>query len=166
MARHRPTLCALLSTTARFAERTAVSTSENKAIVERFGEVVDGGDLNQLEVLCAPDFINHALPPGRMNGIESTRELLSSPGRQAQDRRWVERVVVAERDYVIEYGVRAGNWPAGSFRGFNLPAGHYERDVAFVYRLPDRRIAERWEVVDDLGLMLQLGAVIPTSDSA
>jgi predicted ester cyclase len=143
-----------------------VSIIENKAVVERFGEMVDGGDLSQLDALCAPDVINHALAPGRPNGIEGTREFLSSPGRQAHAGRWVERVVVAERDYVIEYGVRAGNWPAGTFRGFYIPAGHYKRDVAFMYRLHHRRIAERWAVRDDLGLMLQLGAVIPTPDSA
>jgi ketosteroid isomerase-like protein len=143
-----------------------VSISENKAVVERFGEMVDGGDLSRLDVLCAPDVINHALAPGRPSGIEGTREFLASPGRQTHAGRWVERVVVAERDYVIEYGVRAGNWPAGSFRGFYIPAGHYERDVAFMYRLRDRRIAERWAVRDDLGLILQLGAVIPTPDSA
>jgi ketosteroid isomerase-like protein len=142
-----------------------VSIRENKAVVERFGEMVDGGDPNQLEILCAPDFVNHALAPGT-NGIEGTREFLSSPGRRAHGGRWVERVVVAERDYVIEYGVRAGNWPAGRFRGFHVPTGHYERDVAFVYRLRDRRIAERWEIGDDLGLMLQLGAVLPTPERA
>jgi ketosteroid isomerase-like protein len=136
-----------------------VSIRENKSVVERFGEMVDGGDPNQLEVLCARDFVNHALPAGR-NGIEATREFLSSPGRRTHAGRWVERVTVAERDYVVEYGVRSGNWPAGSFRGFHVPAGHYERKVAFIFRLRDGRIAERWEIGDDLGLMLQLGAVI------
>jgi len=98
-----------------------VSTSENKAVVERFGEIVDGGDPNELEVLCTPDFMNHALPPGGAPGVEGTREFLSSPGRRAHAGRWVERVVVAERDYIIEYGVRAGNWPAGSFRRERRP---------------------------------------------
>ena len=138
-----------------------MSIRENKSVVQRFGAMVDGGDPNLLDVLCAPDFVNHALPSGR-NGIEATREFLSSPGRRAQKGRWVERVVVAEGDYVIEYGGRAGTWPAGSFRGFQLPAGEYERDVAIVFRLRNGRIAERWEVGDDLGLMLQLGAVVQT----
>lgn len=132
----------------------------NKLVVQRFMEMVDeGGDLSQLEVLCTPDTVNHALAPGRPNGIEGTRQFLSSPGRQAHAGRWVERVVVAESDYVVEYGIRAGNWPAGSFRGFDIPGGSYQRDVAFMYRLEDERIAERWAVRDDLGLVLQLGAV-------
>jgi predicted ester cyclase len=64
----------------------------------------------------------------------------------------------------VEYGVRAGHWPAGPSRGFEVPGGHYERDVAFIYRLDEGRIAERWAVRDDLGLMLQLGAVLPHNE--
>ena len=141
-----------------------MDASENRNVVQRFSDLVDSGDLSQLDVLCAPDIINHALAPGRPNGIEGTREFLSSPGRKAHAGRWVERVVVADDDYVVEYGARSGIWPAGPFRGFEVPGGHYERDVAFMYRLADGRIAERWAVRDDLGLMLQLGAVIPRNN--
>jgi hypothetical protein len=76
-----------------------VDASENKAIVQRFGEMVDGGDLGQLEVLCAPDLINHTLAPGRPNDIEGMREFLSSAGRRAHAGSWVERVVIAEGDW-------------------------------------------------------------------
>jgi predicted ester cyclase len=31
--------------------------------------------------------------------------------------------------------------------------------VAFMYRFVDGRIAERWAVRDDLGMMIQLGAI-------
>jgi ketosteroid isomerase-like protein len=140
-----------------------VGSSENRSVVERFMEMVDGGDLGQLDALCTPDIVNHALAPGQPSGIEGTRRFLTSPGRRTHAGRWVERVVVAEGDYVVEYGVRAGNWPAGPFRGIDVPGGPYERDVAFMYRLEDGRIAERWAVRDDLGLMLQLGAVKPAS---
>jgi predicted ester cyclase len=136
----------------------------NKAVVERLMDLVDhGGDIDQLDELCTPDIVNHALAPGRLQGIEGTREFLSSPVRQNQSARWVERVIVAEGSYVVEYGVRAGDWPAGSFRGIEVPAGPYQRDTAFLYRLDGGRIAERWAVRDDLGLMLQLGAVLPGS---
>ena len=49
--------------------------------------------------------------------------------------------------------------PGGEFRGIYVPAGSYEREVAFIYRLQDSRIAERWAVRDDLGMMRQLGAL-------
>lgn len=137
---------------------------QNKLVVRRFMEMADHGhDLSQLDLLCTPDVVNHALAPGRPNGIEGTREFLSSPGRRAHAGRWVQHVVVAEDNYVVEYGVRAGYWPGGPFRGFDVPGGPYERDVAFMYRLEDGRIAERWAVRDDLSLMLQLGALLSRS---
>jgi predicted ester cyclase len=42
-----------------------------------------------------------------------------------------------------------------------VPEGPYAREVVFVYRLVDGRIAERWAVRDDLGMMRQLGALQP-----
>lgn len=136
--------------------------NRNREVVERFMELVDhGGDLSELDSLCAPDFVNHALAPGRPNGVDATREFLNSPGRHTHAGHWVDRVVVAEGDYVVEFGVRAGHWPGGSFRGIDIPAGPYKRDVAFMYRLVDGRLAERWAIRDDLGLMLQLGAITP-----
>src|SRR5262245_30535702 len=135
-------------------------SSRNKQVVERFMELVDrGGDLDELDTLCSPDFVNHAMAPGRPNGVSATREFLNSPGRQSHAGRWVERVMVAEGDYVIEFGVRAGRWPGGPFRGIDVPSGPFERDAAFMYRLADGRLAERWAIRDDLGLMLQLGAI-------
>lgn len=60
---------------------------------------------------------------------------------------------------MVQYGIRAGHWPGGTFRGFAIPAGDYTREVAFMYRIEAGRIAERWAVRDDLGMMLQLGAI-------
>jgi hypothetical protein len=42
-----------------------------------------------------------------------------------------------------------------------VAAGDYTREVAFMYRLEGGRIAERWGVRGDLGMMQQLGADIP-----
>ena len=66
---------------------------------------------------------------------------------------------MAEGDLIVEYGTREGNWPGGRFRGVEIPPGPYTRDVAFMYRFVDGRIAERWAVRDDLGMMIQLGAI-------
>jgi predicted ester cyclase len=106
--------------------------------------------------------VNHALAPGRPAGLEGTREFLATRGRRGWNTdRWQQVVVVADGDYVVQYGIREGRWPGGSFRGVEIPAGNYTREVAFMYRLEDGRIAERWAVRDDLGWMQHLGADIP-----
>jgi hypothetical protein len=57
-----------------------MDVERNKAVVARFDELGNrGGDLSILDELCTPDMVNHALAPGRPQGLEGTREL-SWPG--------------------------------------------------------------------------------------
>jgi ketosteroid isomerase-like protein len=137
-----------------------MDAERNKAVVHEFDELGNGGgDLARLDALCTPDMVNHALAPQRPAGIEGTRQFLTSARRDRHPARWVESHLVAEGDMVVQFGVREHEWPGGAFRGFAVPSGTYRGDVAFAYRLVDGRIAERWAVRDDLGMLLQLGAL-------
>ncbi|MFD0331911.1 ester cyclase [Streptacidiphilus monticola] len=80
-------------------------------------------------------------------------------GRSWQTEHWRQSYVVAEDDLVVQFGVRAGHWPGGDFFGYPMPSGDFTREVAFMYRVTDGRIAERWAVRDDLGLLHRLGAL-------
>lgn len=143
-----------------------MSVEHNKQVVERFDALLNTQDLGQLDELCTPDMVNHTLLPGRPAGLEGTREFLRTAGsRQWQADRWRSRTVVAEGDFVVQYGVREGRWPGGSFRGIDIPPGDYTRDFAVMYRMADGRIAERWAVRDDLGMMQQLGSLTPAQDT-
>jgi predicted ester cyclase len=132
----------------------------NKTVVERFDALVNSADLDELDVLCTPDMINHALAPNRPAGLAGTREFLRTADRFRSDG-WRDHVVVAEGDYVVQYGVRGGDWPGGPFLGISAPPGPYARGTAFMYRLVAGRIAERWAIRDDLGMLRQLGAISP-----
>jgi predicted ester cyclase len=103
--------------------------------------------------------VNHALAPGATPGLEGTRDFLRQANRDAHLARWLESHIVAEGDMVVHFGVREHEWPGGSFRGFDVPAGRYTRDTAFAYRIAGGRIAERWAIRDDLAMLLQLGAL-------
>jgi predicted ester cyclase len=139
-----------------------MGAEENKHIVERFDALLNTQELDLLDVLCTPDMVNHTLLPGRPAGLEGTREFLRMAGsKQWGADRWRECTVVAEGDFVVQFGVREGRWPGGTFRGVEVPAGDYTREFGVMYRLSDGRIAERWAVRDDLGMMFQLGAVQP-----
>lgn len=131
----------------------------NKAVVARFDELGNaGGDLSVLDELCTPDMVNHALAPGRPQGLEGTREFLRNARRETHGGRWITSLVVAEGDLVVQFGSRELVWPGGSFMGFDVAAGTTTRAVAFAYRLVDGRIAERWAIRDDLSMLKQLGA--------
>lgn len=143
-----------------------MDTETNKAIVERFDSLLHTRDLGQLDELCSPDMVNHALAPSRPPGLEGTREWLETEGRNFQSFPWKELLVVAEDDLVVQFGVREHDWPGGRFRGFEVPAGRCERGAAFMYRIGDSRIVERWAVNDLLTMLLQLGAISAPSTTA
>jgi len=140
---------------------------DNKAVIDRMNAVLEGGDINELDEICTPDLVNHALVPRlREKGLAGTKEFLTrgsastSGGRKDPGKSvWLKRWVIEDGDLVVEYGTREGSWPGGTFRGVEVPPGPYTRDVAFMYRFVDGRIAERWAVRDDLGMMIQLGAI-------
>lgn len=142
------------------AQDFAMDTAHNKAVVARFDELGNtGGDLAALDELCTPDMVNHALAPGRPQGLAGTREFLQLAQRHRHPGRWVSTFVVAEADMVVQFGTRELDWPGGSFLGYQVPAGRAVRDVAFAYRFVDGRIAERWAIRDDLSMLRQLGAL-------
>jgi predicted ester cyclase len=137
-----------------------MGTEQNKAVLAQFDALLGSEDLSSLEELCTPDMVNHALSPDRPRGLAGTREFLASDGRRNfRDTAWDELIVVAEGDYVVQFGRRGGYWPGGSFLGVDAPAGSYSRDFVAAYRFTDCRIAERWAIRDDLGMLRQLGAL-------
>src|SRR5262245_39100119 len=106
-----------------------MSTDENKRTLERFDALLGADDISDLDLLCTPDMVNHALAPDRPAGLAGTREFLESVGRRSfMDHRWDELIVVSEGSYVVQFGKRGGSWPGGAFLGVEAPPGEYSRD--------------------------------------
>jgi predicted ester cyclase len=140
-----------------------VDIRDNKQTLQRFDLLVEACEAEQLDEICTPDMTNHALASHRTAGLEGTKEFLrecrADPGKSA----WMHEmmgqpdlVTIGEGDYVIQFGKITATWPGRQFRGYDIPAGDYECDVAFMYRFQDGRIAERWAVRDDLAMIEQL----------
>ena len=139
-----------------------MNAERNKEVIREFDELGNGqGNLSRLDELCAPDVVNHALAPGRPQGIEGTREFLQTARRDIHPARWLWSETAAENDLVVQFGSRELDWAGGSFRGFDTSPGRLTRDVMFAYRLVDGRITERWAIRDDLAMILQLGGLTP-----
>ena len=58
-------------------ERTPVSVDENKALVRRFFEAFDEGDLDAIEEMLAPDFVDHSPLPDQGPGREGYKRLIA-----------------------------------------------------------------------------------------
>lgn len=137
-----------------------MTTIQHRDVLARFDALLGSEDLSELEELCTPDMVNHALAPVRPRGLAGTREFLQTDGRHHfHDHRWDEIHVVAEGAYIVQFGRLGGRWPGGLFLGIDAPAGAYSRDFMAAYRFVDGKIAERWAIRDDLSMLRQLGAL-------
>ena len=76
------------------------------------------------------------------------------------DSTWTTRRLIAEDDLVVCHNTWSGTWAGQSFRGVPTPEGvRFSVEHIHIYRITDGRIAEHWVVRDDLGMMLQTGAI-------
>lgn len=130
-----------------------------KLVVERFDRAVEAGDSAALGDVCHPEVVTHSFGPTRLQGIEGVRQFVSSRKATGGVGSWDHVVVVAEGEYVVQFGTRSFDWPGGPFRGFDVPSGHFTRDCAFMFRVRDGLITDRWAIRDDLAMMVQLRAV-------
>lgn len=137
-----------------------MGTETNRQTLARFDALLGADDLTELDELCTPDMVNHAIAPDRPRGLAGTREFLETVGRSHfTDHGWHELRVVVDDPYIVQFGKRGGYWPGGNFLGVEAPAGSYSRDFMAAYRFVDGRIAERWAIRDDLGMLRQLDAL-------
>jgi steroid delta-isomerase-like uncharacterized protein len=141
-----------------------MSTDENKAIVRRFYEEIDKGNIDALDELVDPEYINHAPPPFTISpgrrGLKEAFRLFwtATPGRhEIED-------MVAEGDKVVTrmtaYGTHAGDLPGIPATGKSLTM-----TAIAIHRIADGKIMEHWSAKDELGFLQQLG-VIPVSGHA
>jgi predicted ester cyclase len=131
------------------------STARNKQVIRDLVAALDRGDLDAVERLYAPDYVDHGRSsigaPGRDGGREAFRWLLRAfpDGNHAIDD------LIAEGDRVVAR-VSARGTHTGELFGLQ-PTGKVVASTAIaIYRIEGGRIAERW-VEQGPGVLEQLG---------
>jgi steroid delta-isomerase-like uncharacterized protein len=130
----------------------------NKQVVRRFYEELwNRGNLDAADELVASDYVRHDLRPGDAPPGPAGQKRVAETFRAAfPDVRLEVDELIAERDLVAARwtisGTHTGPW------GEVAPTG---RSIHFsgvnFFRIADQKIAEIWNVRDDLGLREQLG---------
>ena len=130
-------------------------SEQNKALVRRFLDQVYNSARPEL---IADDYVDHSAPPGQAPGAEGTRQAYDMYRTAFPDLRVVIHDLVAENDLVVVRATFAGT-SQGPLMG-TPPTGKLVQIASMVIiRIRDGRFVERWEQMDLLGLMLQLGVV-------
>ena len=132
---------------------------ENKSIVQAFYDQWNSGAID-FEVIIHANVINHQ--PGREpeRGLDAFRRAIEGVMRTVPDSTWTTHRLIAEEDFVVCHNTWNGSYGGDVFRGVPAVRGNrFSVDHIHVYRLAEGRIAEHWVVRDDLGMMLQIGAI-------
>ncbi len=138
-----------------------MSTEENKAVVRRFVEEVQGHHkLELVDQLFDPSYNDHASGPGIVPGIEGFKQFFGMMLRAFPDLHATIHDQVAEGDKVVTRKTFEGTHK-GDYMGVPPSGKQVEIGVIDIFRVVNGRIVEHWMQQDRLGFMQQLGIIPP-----
>ena len=130
--------------------------ADNIAATRRIIEAISTGDADVIDELVAPECIEHQR--GNNPGSEGAKEVSRTLHRWMSDFSLTIEDLVADGDKVWSRN-RARGVNTGSVMG-NPPSGKaFESDVIDILRFENGKAVEHWGIADQLGLLLQIGAI-------
>ncbi len=142
-----------------------MSAEQNKAISRRVPiEVFSQGRLEVIDEILAPDFTEHMTgPPGLPAGREGIRAIASALRKGFPDIAYRVDFQVAEGDFVAGY-VTVNGTHKGEVFGMPATGKHAEWTESHLVKIVNGKITEHWGVIDQLGMLRQLG-LAPASEA-
>jgi len=133
-------------------------SAETKALARRFlEEVFNGGNLDLVEELVAPGFVNHdAAMPEPLVGIEAAKATISGYRAAFPDLRITIEEQIGEGEYVTSRWMARGTHE-GDLMGITATGKQATVTGITIDRIANGRFVESWTNWDTLGLLQQLG---------
>ena len=117
---------------------------KNKAVVRRFLEAEDGGDLETLDELLAPDFVDHNLLPdqdpgreGYIQAVAKEYDIFSNVHHNIEDQ-------AAEADKVISRLTISRLHDRGEILGVAPTGMEFKSSAILIHRVVGGKIVEEW----------------------
>jgi steroid delta-isomerase-like uncharacterized protein len=141
-----------------------MSAEESKATMHRYLGVFEQGNIDLLDELLAPDYINHTpATPDLPTGPEGVKGVVSMFRSAMPDLRVVVEDMIAEGDKVATRYTLEGTHE-GELFGVP-PTGQRLSIKSFTAeRVSECKILEHWRVSDNLDMMPQLGVFPPPGE--
>jgi steroid delta-isomerase-like uncharacterized protein len=132
---------------------------DNKAIMRQFWSVWEQGNIDLLDDLLAPEYVNHTLAtPDLPSGPEGVKEVVRMFRSGVLDLRVLIEDMIAEDDRVATRYALEGTH-GGDLFGVAPTGRHLTIKSMTVERLSGGKIVEHCRVTDELDMMRQLGAI-------
>ncbi|MDT8447277.1 MAG: ester cyclase [bacterium] len=145
------------------AEQALATAEANKALILRWANELNAGNLDYLQVLLHKDFVDHSAFPGAPNDKAGYMAAMNQAYKEwFADMQIRVDQVMAEGDRV-SYRVYVTAIHKGNVMGA-APTGKKIawQDFGF-YRVQEGQLIERWELLDSAAFMMQLGLLKPAN---
>jgi ketosteroid isomerase-like protein len=122
-----------------------VSAEEKKALVRRFVDAQDQGDLETLDELLAPDFVDHNLLPGQDPGREGFMQGVAEDHAALSYMRNTIEYQATDGDMVITRFTTRTIHDRGAYLGILAPTGRERETMGIlIHRVSGGKIVEEW----------------------
>ena len=134
-------------------------SEENKAVVRGAFEVANSGNLAALSEYYADNVKYHGAMGMELEGLEALKAFIGTFVAAFSNMHINIEGMLSEGDLVAAH-VTAGGTHTGDLEGL-APTGKQVSGVRglTICRISGGKVVEEWEVIDQLGLMQQLGAM-------
>ena len=128
---------------------------QNIALIKRFYEAWNSGEIEALNEIVSPDYVWHQTS-GQDLSLEQMTELLKSQIVAFPDRNFILEDILAKGEKVVLRYIYKGTHK-GDIEDFPATGNKFEITGIEIYQVKNRKIIETWEANDSLGFYQQLG---------
>ena len=129
---------------------------QNIALVKRYNEAWNSGDVEAIKEIFSPDYVYHS-GPGQDESLEETIEILKAEKAPYPDYTYIYEDILAKGDKVVLRHIFKGTFE-GDIEGLPSATGKkIEYPGIEILRVENGKIVESWDVYDWLSEAQQLG---------
>jgi serine phosphatase RsbU (regulator of sigma subunit)/predicted ester cyclase len=132
-----------------------MSAEKNKALVRRFLQAHAKGDLDTMEEMLAPDFVDHNLLPGQRPGREGYLRAHTEYHGAYSHTRYVIEKQLAEGDEVVTTFAASAIHDRGEWMGLVPTGKEFKALLILIHRIVGGKIAEEWNQGSGLAELTQ-----------
>ena len=132
-----------------------MDTARNKDLSRRLYALINEGRVDQLVDLVSPDYTEHDPLPGQGSGREGVLDRFSMITTALASHFAVEDLI-AEGDRIVVRWTNTGTH-VDDFAGIPATGRTFTIAGIDIYRVVDEQLCEHWHVIDQLGMLAQLG---------
>src|SRR5215207_6626693 len=132
-----------------------MSVKENKALVRRFLEAHAKGDLDTVEEMLAPDFVDHNLIPDQQPGREGYLGAFNEFHAAYSHTRYVIEKQVAEGNEVVTSFSASATHDRGEYMGLAPTGNEFKALLVLIHRIVGGKITDEWSQGSGLAELMQ-----------